>query len=1737
MDVFRLRERIIEDYSKYIRSFIAIRDEKIRDSVKKDLEAGLLWPDPLLQLNPAFEWGGWIDDLVNAGTLHPACAEIFRVDKSETNPQGRPMRLYQHQADAIKAAQTDENYVLTTGTGSGKSLSYIIPIVDHILRHGVGQGIKAIIVYPMNALANSQALELDKFLCALVKQKFPIGFMRYTGQDDDATRQSIIKNPPDILLTNYVMLELILTRPYERKLVEAARPLKFLVFDELHTYRGRQGADVALLIRRLRNTLTPVGTQCRFQCVGTSATLAGSGTLKEQKQKVARIASKLFGAQVMPTQVIVESLRQETQDNNTYDTSDFYAALRNTVLAYKNTILASYEDFIRNPLPVWIERTLGTEKRDDSLVRCTPRTLSGTSGAAHLLAEKIAVDVAHCKEAIEQTLLQGYSFKHPDTGKPALAFKLHQFLSKGDTVYATAEAPHARFITLHGQQFAPEHDNDALLFPLQFCRECGQEYYSVWRFSDKKNSTDFFTARNHTNDATHEGEAGYLYITTEEPWPDDIENQREQLPDDWLTEKKGRLVIVDSKRKYMPEKMFVLHDGKTANIFSDNATVAWFIPTPFVLCLNPDCSVSHSPRVSDFSKLATLGTEGRSTATSVLSMSAVRHLRQEKDLPPNAQKLLCFTDNRQDASLQAGHFNDFVEIGLIRSALCNALHMAGDVGLEHDVLAQKVFLALGLGFETKEFPAERFSVDPLAKFSKADNIRKAFWHVLAYRIYSDLRRGWRIVAPNLEQCGLLRIEYRDAQAICDDEETWRHNVRLAGISATDRMQIVKMVLDYLRSHLAIKVDYLRRDFQDSLRQQSSQYLIDPWKIDEYETMHYASIAFPCAKQGEGRKTRENIFISARSGLGRRVRNFNFFEKMSTDDAAELIHDIFMALSSGGLVEAVMHDTAYGHGYQIPASAMLWKAGDGTQAQANPLRTRYADKKGGRTNPFFVELYRNAVSDGTNLEAKEHTAQVFGEIREERERDFREATLPILYCSPTMELGVDIAQLNMVLMRNIPPTPANYAQRSGRAGRSGQPALIISYCAQGSAHDQHFFKNPTEMVAGSVATPRLDLANEDLIRAHIHALWLSESGLDLKKSLKELLEIGGEAPSLALLPSVIADLTNADVRYRALQKARVLLHELSQELQESSWFAPAWLDDTFARIERAFEEACERWRSLYRAAATQRDVQNAILRDASRSQKDREQAQRLRKDAERQIDLLIESRSKFQSDFYSYRYFASEGFLPGYNFPRLPLSAYIPGKAGVRCREEYISRPRFLAISEFGPGSFIYHEGSRYLINRVIMEVQTDDAAVSKVKQCGQCGYIHPMYDGGGFEFCEMCGGRLPAALDNLFRMRNVATRRRDRINSDEEERMRFGYTLCTGFRFAEHGGMPAYRLAEIFDKKGKALARLSYGHSAQLWRINLGWAHKSRTSEPGFILDCSKGIWVKEGKGRGGDTELEDAGHGRVQRVIPYVEDRKNCLLFTPMQALEYSQMLSLQTALKQGMQRLYQLEEFELAAETLPAGDEPHALLFYESAEGGAGVLRRLVDEAQAMENIAREALSICHFDNISGADLHKAPHAADNCVVACYDCLLSYGNQRSHSYLNRHCIKEFLLSLATARVALAPSAIPRSTHLQALLQHCDSELERDWLNFLEKQSYTLPTDSQKLIAECQTRPDFYYGKEGVAIYVDGPYHDFPERQARDHMQQVALEDKGIMVIRFAEKEGWQRIFNKYPYVFGSRK
>ena len=1749
MNVFDLRDRLVADYAGYTRSFIKIADPRIAAKVDNSLNAGAFWPEPLLQLNPTFLPSGTVANLVASGALHPECDRIFRIDKTDTDHTGKALLLHTHQREAILKAKQGQSYVLTSGTGSGKSLAYIVPIVDHVLRHGTGRGIQAIVVYPMNALANSQREELSKFLeKGFPEGKPPVRFARFTGQEKGIEREEIRSHPPDILLTNYMMLELLLTRREDRELVRAANAVRFLVFDELHTYRGRQGADVALLIRRCRLAF---GGRNDIICVGTSATMASGGSSSDQKRDVANVAQIFFGVPFDPSQVIGETLERATPEADVGDTQ-VISALR-TAIETGAAPPDDYEAFSAHPLASWIESTFGVcaEQGTGRLIRQAPQKLQGDGSASDQLARITSTDSERCATVLRQFLLKGSELRRSASSRfPIFAFRLHQFFTRGDTVWATMESEADRYLDLSKNVAKPGEPNKPL-FPLVFCRQCGAAYYRVKLTSDDSGTGLMAREdrREEDDDGSHDA---YLYVSEAAPWPrGDGAALLERLPA-FMKEPTaaGTDRVRPDLRGDVPEAVFVDPAGRLVS--EGQGRPVALIRKNFLFCLEPSCGVAYTrSQRSERSKLATLGVDNRSTATTILAVRSLIELQSDRDLKPEARKLLSFTDNRQDASLQAGHFNDFAQVALLRSALHKATTERGPAGLGHGELSRGVFDAMDLKFF-------EYAADPDVKGPAIAATKDAFRRVIDYYLYRDLQRGWRVTAPNLEDCGLLTFDYvglKGDDGLLAETGVWdtgfsvrvdRNNEEFIETPPCLRLcppeireEVTRTLLDVLRRSLAVKVDVLDPQKQLDLVEQTKPRLLEDtvWYLDEVAGLAKSTVAYPRPKR---QQDRTGLFVSSYGGYGRYVkRTLNSFvppgRQFGRPEVDAVIRFLLLALKRYGIVEQVRSGDI--PGYQINADALRWLPATGDVRPMDRTRLLAAGEEPPAANRYFVECYRRFVDLKCVLEAREHTAQVDAEDREEREERFRTAELPLLFCSPTMELGVDIAQLNLVNLRNVPPTPANYAQRSGRAGRGGQPALVYTYCAGRSPHDQYYFREPNQMVAGVVTPPRVDIRNRDLVRSHLHAVWMEVAKPDLGKTLKTVLDLDpveNKFP-LPVKDALTQEFKNPVFRAAAVAKANQLVASVRDELATAVWFHEGWTGEALDQIGRAFDDSCDRWRSLFRAAKRQRELHHRIIGDHSRPDEERSHSRRLRAQAESQIRLLTEAAGLYEGDFYSYRYFAAEGFLPGYNFPRLPISAYIPGRRQRKGRDEMVSRPRFLAISEFGPRALIYHEGARYRVYQVNLDFGSDDIeathelVTATMKRCSACGYAHLEQGNNLAEVCDGCGSSLdgPAKIESLVHMQNVSLKLAQRITCDEEERQRFGYKLVTSYRFPEIGGRLDRKDAEVFRDDVRVM-RVSYGDATDLYRINLGWAHQGAKQPPGFSLDLERGYWARN---QHDEQDADDAAtQARLQRVVPYVKDTKNALVMRFDPPRSGPEMAGLQAAFKEAIQKEFQLEPRELACEPMPSLQDRREILLYEASEGGAGVLRQIAEDPKVLPLLARRALEICHFDPETLED-----QAALSCGKACYQCLLDYGNQPDHKDLDRHLIRQFLADLSRSTCRPAGGVGGRAERLAALRMRCDSQLEKRWLDLVDTLQLRLPSDAQYLIESCSTRPDFYYAEHHAAIYVDGPPHDEPAQISQDEVINRRLMETGYIVIRFHHKDNWSEILGRHPDFFGN--
>ncbi|MEI7560758.1 MAG: helicase-related protein, partial [Actinomycetes bacterium] len=434
----------------------------------------------------------------------------------------------------------------------------------------------------------------------------------------------------------------------------------------------------------------------------------------------------------------------------------------------------------------------------------------------------------------------------------------------------------------------------------------------------------------------------------------------------------------------------------------------------------------------------------------------------------------------------------------------------------------EVFRALG--FETSdESILSEYLLEPQTFGLNKEEADRAARFVLGYRLLRDLRKGWRYNNPNLTQLKLIEIDFRGLDDLAAREalfakEKEPDNLSPAAVQGWSllrsmpppvRAKLGRLIFEAMLRDLCVESEYLDPTKQDSMKAAIASHLTERWAFGQDETLATTKyLILGRRPETKGKKKRDDLIGGgARSRLVREIRYSGISDQHDLRNTpgeilVELIRAFLAAAAKGGYVTSSSRDKSL-IGWALKDTALVWKL------NAEPAGTRV------KVNVFFRNLYTSVAELlGTpshyffDFEAHEHTAQVEGDRRKVLEARFRQSDLdhkwwktesgqkgplirlPVLYCSPTMELGVDISALNTVYLRNGPPTPANYAQRSGRAGRSGQAALVVTYSAAMSPHDQWFFHHSDEMVHGVVKSPTLDLCNRDLIESHIHAVWLA-----------------------------------------------------------------------------------------------------------------------------------------------------------------------------------------------------------------------------------------------------------------------------------------------------------------------------------------------------------------------------------------------------------------------------------------------------------------------------------------------------------------------------------------------------------------------------------------------------------------------------------------------------------------------
>ena len=940
--------------------------------------------------------------MVADGTLHQQVGKVFKG-----------FSLYSHQIEAMRLGAKPSSFVVTSGTGSGKSLTYLGSIFNHLFCSGAGKGVQAILVYPMNALINLQEEELKKLAAAYESttgMPFPLKFAAYTGQTKSEIRKQVLDSPPDILLTNYMMLELLLTRHGERQIRDSIYgSLRFLVFDELHTYRGRQGADVGMLIRRIRGCC-----KSSITTIGTSATMVSAGSYHDQRLAVAAVAEQIFGEPFQPHQIIGETLARSLPG------SDIQQGAAELAKAIRAPIprAASVDTLMNFPTALWLEGKIALHVDQDSggrLKRGTPRKLADI---AEMLASDSGEDVSSCASHLKGLLLWiseiNLDLVRSGQRYTILPFRLHQFFAQTGSVYATLGTPGNRFITLEPGVHHSDQAGERFIFPHVFSRASGKTYICV--FHDTKTGKLLPRDFNNQEAMSDDHVAGYIIPGGVEIWnpQEDLEN----LPPTWIQNLDSGKV----KKEYadrIPQQITYDADGSVQLGASGLAFHGWFMRSaPKGLLFDPTAGLFFDGNTNERTKLTTLGNEGRSTSTTITSFLVLREM-EARGFHIKDQKLLSFTDNRQDAALQAGHFNDFIRVVRVRAAIARALAAAPGQTLNYKQIGEAIFRELKL-----EFSSYANSTDPNPFPTVRSQYENVFCRYLAYQAIHDLRRGWRVVLPNLEKCALLSIDYEDLDANAAHEAGWATVPFVCELSPQKRANFIRNTLDYFRLEYAVHSQTLLesstlveadKEFKDKLR--------NPWTFEGPDVFRPAVLRTCKLHRRENRSGS----LGLTSGFGKYVKHFikvgfpgRAMDRKAYDDFLPALLDALCCADYLATRKARSDANTEVTVYQLKLDRILWRAGDQQTVRRDEVKLRSYRDCDEKPNHFFQSLYLTDFSALKNLVGADHTGQLKNEPRIEREEKFRAEwkladgspdnakiradSISALFCSPTMELG-------------------------------------------------------------------------------------------------------------------------------------------------------------------------------------------------------------------------------------------------------------------------------------------------------------------------------------------------------------------------------------------------------------------------------------------------------------------------------------------------------------------------------------------------------------------------------------------------------------------------------------------------------------------------------------------------------------------------------------------------------------
>ena len=1636
LDPLQLRDRLRKTLERYIATAVPVSPTRapglaraVRDRIAD--ESSSLIQGPFLESLPDFQKKGSIQSLVDGGVLAPSW-KILNQTGFESLLH-RP--LHTHQERAIRHSVSNRNFIVATGTGSGKTECFLLPIVDRLLREEdlSEPGVRAVIVYPLNALANDQLyFRLAPLLLTQLDDP-GITFGRFTGQvrahagrreeedrllDNNALRQKLrlapaasslprswllsrsemLSTPPHILITNYAMLEHLLLLPRNAPLFENAR-LRFLVLDEIHTYAGAQAIEVAFLIRKLKTRLDMNAGE--LQAIGTSASLN-----IEDDQELARFASDLFGERfdansdlISGTRKIHATLRRgPARKSISADIWINVGELVSELQLYKIPTVKDWNegceiydalDFLLpdNPnsrLRQGLTDLLATIRE----VRTVARELKGGLRSFEDLATTVFPKAEReARSHALRSLVTTAVFARPQDNShfPILPARYHLAVTgiEGGVVRLHKDEAEGWYDFRPRKSHSDE--NGVPYYGLLACRNCGEAYLEGWLSGNGIMAGKPLPGARRTvfrikalarprsvevgagDREAPEGDEELLYIDAETGRTGSAATSASvpvvlcALQED-TDEKRHYLtacVACGARARRFPEPISPLHPG-------DHALSA--VATQVLLEAIPDKGDDDYPK------------------------------------PLAGRKLLAFSDNRQDAAFFAPFFQRTSLDLTLRGCIAQAVRQdADESAISIPRVRDKVWALMRASGQ------EAFKSHHWDGGDRSDTEAK---QTLEAQVVSEFFTSG-LVRVSLESLGIASVEY--------DRRTLDRLVKKileadTGLEGSDARAFAELVLDLVRRSRAIASKGTRFDL-------SNDAIWGPFQNQQQRCV--------VLSKERGQKSSSTVGLLP---TGRGSNRFTWILlnrlKLGRDKAFQLIETLWTYARMERLL--ILHHRGYGLNLDkvrivdgrklslyecgtcgtrtfrsISSFCPSWKC-SGTLKRMSDQERRSLLKHNHYAYLYLREF--GTLGKGWNAVAKEHSAVIGGHLREMIEERFRTGRINLLSCTTTLELGVDLGDLEATVCRNVPPGIVSYQQRTGRAGRRAQAAPVALTIARNGNYDQSCFRSFSDYLAARPAVPYLALDNADFFRRHQVSIVLAGF------LRRHIVPTGTGAPRLKALVGdtldesrvnafldVFREWSESGDGVDAHKRADRLVSTLPEQYRRIGLEGDELKSHVLGVLRRFVDEIACRWRLLQRrrmeAREADRDVVAAIIQ--------RQQHNLLQQ-------FLINALSR-------------SAVIPTYSFPvhtcRLEI---IKGKGqpatpfGDLEADLQMDRAASLAISEYAPGAEVV-AGDRIWTSSGIVRYPKEFMPTQYYKICNSCGHVairdsREELNGK----CPQCSESLTAShrqgcfiepkgfLTSLAGRRGRspgATRLRERYA--EEARL----VTRAPFHRYEDTDLPGVRTfySPAFPTDGNS------DSSGRLLIINRGpygggylRCHRCEYAAPAE----SNARWGKVVRSRHRNprtdercpvTELAwpvDLGHifetdvraFYFNRLIPRFDG-------DDIGGLTESFLRTLAEAVRLAAVRLLQTDSRDLAATFQQDNGRPATILF-DSVPGGAGYSRRLGGGgALSTRHLVERAIGVLDCPS--------------NCASSCSKCLNDYGNQANWEMFDRNVVLPWLRAL----------------------------------------------------------------------------------------------------------------------------